>query len=1047
MNLDLFNNAEAVVRLTPLQQAMVAHTKLAGAGASIGQMSVRLRGELDPERLRAAFQQLVARHAALRTLFVTEDIEEPLQIVLAAAPIAVITTDLTGRADAEAHLDAFLTADRLIPFALESPPLMRIALFKLGAELWQLVLTRHHLIMDGWSANLLLRELEVLLAGEDLLSPAKPFHHFVDWLDRRDNAAVNAYWQDRLKDAGEGTSLLPGERLMRGEVPAALQEIIRPLGATLMARLVATARASGLSVQTFFAGAWAILAARYAGANAAQFGLTIAGRPEHTPDIAGSVGLFMDIVPFRIAVDDTVAVDRWLKNVQQQLADAARHPHIGIPTLNRLAGLEGGENLFSHILVLEAYGTRNAPQTRWVIEDYKFVDQTNFALNIGVVQDDDGAHLAAVFDPTRLAPAAMERLLANFETAIETVLGAGAAPLGTIDVTSASERRALDRMSGSASEPLMDGVEDLPHRLAAAVARHGSRTALVCGRDALTYDQLWQRAGQVAGALARRGIGCDGLVGLALPRSIAQVVALLGVLRAGGAFVPLDPDDPPARRAAMVADAGLAVVLEPDDLDAMTTRSAEAPKLSDLPRSAAAYALFTSGSTGRPKLALNSQEAIINRLAWMQKAFPIGPDDRVLQKTASTFDVSVWEFLWPLLEGAGLVLASPNAHRDPQAIRDAVGKDRITVLHLVPSMLRLIVAIGGLETWTCLRHLVLSGEAVDADLPPLLREALPSTIVHNLYGPAEAAIDVTVQELDELDRGEPVPIGRPIDGVSIRLLDRAARPVPWGAIGELAIGGIAVGRGYVGRPDLTAERFAPDPFAGPCRRLYRTGDLARWDEAGRLIFHGRADHQVKLRGQRIELGEIETALRGCRGIAAAAVLVAHKGSPDAALIAHVVGSDPSEPTEALIERTRKSLRAILPFTLVPAQWHRHEALPRLASQKIDRKALVTRPGSLRSPPVAPRNDEERQLAELWSQVLGRSDIGVTTDFFELGGHSLLLVRLANLIQRDFGVAVELAELFDMTTVERQLTLILDRWLAAADSEVATRMLADVAAAG
>ena len=326
MNFDLFNNAEAIVRLTPLQLAMVAHTKLASAGASIGQMSVRLRGKLDPARFGVAFQQLVDRHAALRTLFVAEDVEEPLQIVLAAAPITIVTTDLTGRADAEGHLDAFLAADRRTPFALDRPPLMRIALFKLGAELWQLVLTRHHLIMDGWSANLLLRELEILLAGESLPGPAKPFHYFVDWLDRRDNAAVNAFWQNQLKDACEGTSLLPGERLMGGEVPAALQEIIRPLGATLMALLVATARASGLSVQTFFAGAWALLAARYAGANVVQFGLTVTGRPEHLPDIDGSVGLFMDIVPIRVAVDDTVAVDRWLKNVQQQLADAARHP-------------------------------------------------------------------------------------------------------------------------------------------------------------------------------------------------------------------------------------------------------------------------------------------------------------------------------------------------------------------------------------------------------------------------------------------------------------------------------------------------------------------------------------------------------------------------------------------------------------------------------------------------------------------------------------------------------------------------------------------------
>jgi amino acid adenylation domain-containing protein len=1046
MNLDLFSNAEAIVRLTPLQHAMLAHTKLRGGGAYIGQMSVRLRGKLDPDRIGAAFQQLVDRHAALRTLFTTEGVEEPLQIVLPVTPITVLTTDLVGRSDAQIYLNEFLSTDRVTPFALDHPPLMRVALFRLDAELWHLVLTRHHLIMDGWSANLLLEELDALLAGERLLGPVKPFHHFVDWLDRRDNAAANAFWAESLKAASEGTWLLPGERLMRGETPAALREIIRPLEGALVTRLHATARASGLTTQTFFTGAWATLAARYAGANVAQFGLTVAGRPEELPDVAGSVGLFMDTVPICIAVDNTEPVDRWLKGIQQTLADTARHPHLGIPALKRIAGLQGDETLFSHILVLEAYKTQSGRRASWSIEEYRFIDQTNFALNVGVVQD-DGVHLAAVFDPTRLAPTVIERLLANFETAIEAMLCAGAAPLGTIDIVSASERLALERMSGCQYPPLTETGDDLPHRLAVAVADHGPRTAVICGRDALTYDHLWQHAGQIAAHLRRRGIECDQLVGLALPRSIAQVVAMLGVLRAGGAFVPLDPDDPPARRAAMVADADLKVVIGPEDLDAMMMQPADPPPLASLPRNAAAYALFTSGSTGRAKLALNGQEAIVNRLAWMQKAFPIGQDDRVLQKTASTFDVSVWEFLWPLLEGACLVLAAPNAHRDSEAIREAVGKDGITVLHLVPSVLRLILAIGGLETWTSLRHLIMSGESVDSDLPLLLRRALPMAQVHNLYGPAEAAIDVTVQELDELATGETVPIGRPIDGVSIRLLDGASRPVPWGAIGEIAIGGIAVGRGYVGRPDLTADRFAPDPLAGPGQRLYRTGDLARWDEAGRLLFHGRADYEIKLRGQRIDLGEIETALRASPGITDAVVLVAGKGTPDASLVAHLVGGAPNEPSEALIERTRKSLRDTLPAALVPAQWHRHEALPRLASQKIDRTALSALAGPLRSPPVAPRNDEERQLANLWSQVLGRSDVGVTTDFFELGGHSLLLVRLGNLIQRDFGVTLELAELFDATTVERQLTLVLDRWLAAADSGVAARMLAEIVEGG
>ena len=1046
MNFDLFSNAEAIVGLTPLQHAMLAYTKRRSGGAYIGQMSVRLRGRLDPAAIGAAFQCLVERHAALRTLFATEGLEEPVQIVLPTAVLRIHSEDLSCRADAEAHLSAFLTTDAVTAFALDRPPLMRVSLFRLGVDLWQLVLTRHHLIMDGWSATLLFQELEALLGGETALPPAQPFHPFIDWLNRRDGSAAQAFWAERLNGAGEGTVLLPGERLLRGETPAALREIVRPLGAALVERLQAASRAAGLTTQTVFAGAWAVLAARYAGTATAQFGLTVAGRPEELPHVAGSVGLFIDTLPMRIVVDDAMPVDAWLERLQQTLADANRYPHVAPAVLRQAAGLEGDETLFSHILVLEAYGKRTEPAAVWSIEEYRFVDQTNFALNVGVVQD-AGTQLAAVFDPTRLAPAAIERLLANFETAIEAILAAGAAPLGTIDIVSPGERLELVRLSGSAAAPLNRPEDDLAGRLAAAVARHGSRTALVDGSDALTYDLLWQRAGQVAGHLTHRGIACDRLVGLALPRSIAQVVAILGVVRAGGGFVPLDPDDPPARRAGLIAEAGLDVVLDPDDVAAMLAQPADPPPLPRLPGNAAAYALFTSGSTGRPKLALNPQRAIVNRLAWMQQALPIGPDDRVLQKTASTFDVAVWEFLWPLLEGACLVLAGPRAHRDPAAIRDAVAAGGITILHLVPSMLRLILAMGGVESWTRLRHLVLSGEAVDPDLPALLREALPRTQLHNLYGPAEAAIDVTFQNLDALAAGEAVPIGRPIDGVSIQILDRALRPVAWGAVGELTIGGVAVGRGYVGRPDLTAERFAPDPAAGPGARLYRTGDLARFDESGRILFLGRADHQVKLRGQRIELGEIETALRTIDGVADAAVLVLSKGTPDAALVAHLVATDAAEATDRLIERVRTAMREILPPALVPALWHVHMGLPRLASQKIDRKTLAALAGATRPPLVPPRNEEERLLAQHWAQVLGRSDIGVTADFFELGGHSLLLVRLANLIQRDFNVTLELADLFDATTVERQLTLILDRWLASADVEVAERMLADVAEIG
>jgi amino acid adenylation domain-containing protein len=1037
MVFDPYADAEAIVRLTPLQQAMLAHSRFAGGGAYVGQMSVRLRGQLDPARVESAFRQLVARHEALRTIFVGEGLDEPLQVAQRSAELALRVEDLTGAADAEAWIEAFLDADRVTPFDLLTPPLMRVALFRLGEERWHLVLTRHHLIMDGWSATLLFRELEALIAGAGDLPAAEPFHRFVEWLETRDHEASRAYWREALAGAGEGTAIFPGERLARGELPATLHETIRPLDTALVEQVAAAARRRGVTQQTLYAGAWAMLAARYSGGNAAQFGVTIAGRPEELAGATGTVGLFIDTVPLAVRTGDDVAVGPWLEALQHQLAEAGRHAHLGLAALRESAGLAADQALFSHILVLEAYGNRAEPaEDALDIQDYRFIDQTNFALNIGVVQDRQ-SHLAAVFDPGRIAPAAAERLLANFETAIRAIAEADVV-LGEIDVIAGEERERLHVLAGD-GDPIPAESLTLPARLAEAVAHHGTLTALEGEGAALSYAELWAQAGQVAAALQARGVGCERLVGLALPRSIAQVIAILGVIRAGGAFVPLDPDDPAARRESMAADAGLGLVLGPDEIATMLAGPQADPPLPDLPGNAAAYALFTSGSTGRPKAALNGQRAIVNRLDWMQRAYPIGPGDRVLQKTASTFDVAVWEFLWPLLEGATLVLAGPSAHRDPAEIRDAVESQRITVLHLVPSLLRLFLALPGVERCTSLRHLIVSGEALDADLPGLMRAKLPGAALHNLYGPAEAAIDVTFQEMDGLAPGETVPIGRPIDGATIRLLDRGGRPVPLGAIGELVIGGAAGGRGYVGRADLTAERFVPDAAGA---RRYRTGDLACWDEAGRLIFHGRADDQVKLRGHRIELGEIEAALRSIDGVADAAVTIQAKGTADAALTAHLVSAEPAEPGDALIERTRAALRTMLPRALVPGGWQVAASLPRLPSQKIDRRALSAMAAPAIAASIPPRTEEEALLASLWSEVLGQREIGVTDDFFALGGHSLLLVRLANLIERDFGVPLELAELFDATTIERQIELILDKLLLAADPELAESLMAE-----
>ena len=564
--------------------------------------------------------------------------------------------------------------------------------------------------------------------------------------------------------------------------------------------------------------------------------------------------------------------------------------------------------------------------------------------------------------------------------------------------------------------------------------------ALVFEGQSLTYRELDARANQLAWHLRSLGVGPEVRVGLCVERSLEMVIALLATLKAGGAYVPLDPDYPSQRLVWMLEDARPAVLLAQQRLlsrlpphearvlclDSQWNEVAAHPRHAPPPLASPdnlAYIIFTSGSTGRPKGAMNAHAPVVNRLLWMQEEYGLGPQDTVLQKTPFSFDVSVWEFFWPLMVGARLVVARPGGHQEPAYLVRLIAEARVTTLHFVPSMLQVFLEEPGLERCVALRRVVCSGEALPLELAERCLQRLPQAGLHNLYGPTEAAVDVTYYACVRGEHRRSVPIGRPVANTSIRLLDPKLRPVPIGVPGELFIGGVQVGRGYLSRPELTAERFIPDPFSEtPGARMYRTGDVARWLPDGNVEYLGRADFQVKIRGLRIELGEIESVLEQHPTVQQAVVMAREDVPGDKRLVAYVAGRGGVAAVDP--EALNARLREKLPEYMVPSALVVLEALPLNPNGKVDRKALpAPKLERTREEPVAPSTPTEAEVAALFSELLHVERVGAQDDLFKLGGNSLMATRVVARLRARFGVELPVRVLFQHSTVQQVARLV------------------------
>ncbi|GGX92309.1 hypothetical protein GCM10010358_52760 [Streptomyces minutiscleroticus] len=991
-------------------------------------VALRLRGPLDRAALRTALDGVLRRHEVLRTRYPVVD-GEPVQVVDGPGSVPLDEEDLGAldRAAADARIAALATGARR-PVDLAEGPVFSAVLARLAPEEHVVLLTVHHIACDGRSEDILVRELaeryEDAVAGRATRSPEPPVQYadFALWQSERlSGAALRRpldHWCERL--AGLPPLELPTDRPRPAVRDSAggLAPLAVPAGTAR--RLTALAREHGATPFMALLAAHAVLLGRWSGQRDVAVGFPVAGRDRS--QLQDLVGLFLNTLVLRVDLSGTPSFADLLRQVRESALDAYAHQEMPFERLVEELAPERDPSrtpLFSSMLLWQEAAGPQAPATMGALTAERLPvgeSTAKFDLTVGLAEQPDGSlsggvnYASALFDR-----ATAERFAAHFARLLESAVASPDTPVDELEILPAAER---DRqLIGFNATGRRYPADTLPQLFEAQAARTPDAEAVRFEGAGLSYRELAGRAELLAHHLRSLGVGPESVVGVCLHRGTDLVVALLAVLKAGGAYLPLDPDYPADRLAFMLEDSGArAVITDPRLAPLVRDRAPHLVDITgDIPRGPArapvvaaapghpAYLIYTSGSTGRPKGVLIEHRAIVNRLHWMQEAYGLGTDDRVLQKTPYGFDVSVWEFFWPLITGATLVLARPGGHRDPAYLAGLIGTEAVTTVHFVPSMLRAFLA-EPLPALPSLRRMVCSGEALPADLVTAVHERIGCEL-HNLYGPTEAAVDVTAARCEP---GLPVTIGRPIANTRTYILDTSLRPVPIGVPGELLIGGVQLARGYLDRPALTADRFVPDPFAGePGGRLYRTGDLARYRADGAIEYLGRLDHQVKIRGQRVEPGEIETVLAEAPGVAAAAVAV-----HDEQLVGYLV------PLSADVEAAREHLRGRLPEHMRPVHWTLLQALPLTPSGKTDRKALPA-PDRTRSDLVgafvAPRTAIERTLADAFATALGVDKVGVHDGFFHLGGDSMRAIRAVGAL-RGQGLAVSVQDVFARQTV-------------------------------
>ncbi|WP_442024720.1 amino acid adenylation domain-containing protein, partial [Nocardia sp. 2YAB30] len=1043
-----------VLPLSPLQAGLLFLAEVSPVDDYIMQFAVELSGDADIERLRGAAQAVLDRHANLRTAFVATTDGIPVQLVVDAVEVGwQIVEDVH-----DAELPAILEADLRHRFDPAVAPLVRFTLYRTESGCAHLVLTTHHILLDGWSMPLLMKDLLVLYAthgDSSQLPQVRPYRDYLAWLSRQDRDAALRAWTTAL-DGLEATPLAPA--LARHAAPEpGVGTLAFDLSPEQTSAMVAFAAEAGVTVNTVVQAAWGLVIAAGTDRDDVVFGAAVSGRPPQLDGIDDMIGLFVNTIPVRVQFDPRWTVRELLGRLQSEQAALLDRHYLGLADIQHALGVDG---LFDSLLAYESYpmDTEGLQQRAnsidgMAITGLQSVNFSHYPLTV-LVELTAQLTVKVIYQRNTVDGAAAQAVTDRMRMLIGEFVAGPRRTLAATNLLLDAEHAALDAVNDTTAPEFVDDAT-LVALFHAQCERTPDAPAVTFGDETLTYAQLRSRASRLAGELVRRGAGPETRIAVAMRRSLELVVAIYAVLESGAAYVPVDPDHPVERNDYVLTgsaplfvlttvmdgfETGTAATvldieqLEPASQEASVTTvpewifepSGSRPDDMKARPDNIAYVIYTSGSTGRPKGVMITHRQMVNQFRWNQREYPHSTGDVVLHKTPITFDISTWELFWPLQTGARIVVAEPDGHRDPRYLAEVIERESISTVHFVPSMLDAYLELEQLPKALPYRVFA-AGEALAATTAAAFHDRVSGEL-YNWYGPAEATV-VTAAAVpaptppSPNDRGEirgAVPIGAPAANTRVFVLDRQLRQVPVGATGELYVAGVQLARGYLGAPALTAERFVASPFE-PGARLYRTGDIVKLvgrsagsASAGELDspvleYLGRADFQVKLRGQRIEPGEIEAVLLEHDSVGHAAVALVPE--PDR-LVGYVVAASGHTIDEvALLEHTRRGL----PAYMVPSVLVTLPELPLNASGKLDRKALPI-PAFTARPYREPVTPLQQAVAAVFAEVLGIERAGLDDDFFALGGTSLVASQAVSRLRRATGAQLRVQWFFLDPTV-------------------------------
>ncbi|PLC06709.1 non-ribosomal peptide synthetase [Variovorax sp. RO1] len=1009
--------------------------------------ALRLTGALQVDALRAALDDLVARHESLRTVFREGSDGVAAQWITSTGMLPLEVVDLRDvpAGERDDRLEHEARRIKSAPFDLTQGGLLRAALLRLADDTQVLAVVMHHIVSDGASMQVLIDELAAgyaaRLQGSAAALPV-PRVQYADyavwqreWLAAGEAERQLAWWQKELGDEHPVLEL----RTDRPRKPQASYRAARhafELPAPLLGQLRGVAQADGATLFMVLLAGLQVLLHRYTGQEEIRVGAAIANR--NRVEFENVIGLFVNTLVLRNPIDGRTPLSRALAQAREAVLGAQAHQDLPFEQLvQRLQP----ERSMSHSPLFQVMFNHlfedHRPLQRLEgiqVQDHALPDlQTQFDWVLEARERPDGRlMLDVIYADDLFERDTIARMAQHYVAVLGALCADTSRAVGDIALLDAAENAQLAGWSVNARR------EPQPQPVHHAIAQHAKQqpdaVALLFDEQALSFAELDRRANRLAHRLVALGVKPDMRVGIVMERSVEMVVGLLAILKAGGAYLPLDPDYPLQRLAYMVEDSGIALLLthratrehiaERAGLARLEVDSIDLSNEPDTDPGVAlhgenlAYVIYTSGSTGKPKGAAVRHAALHSCMAWMQDTYCLGRENTVLHKAPFGFDVSVWEMFWPLTAGARLVVANPGDHRDPARLVELIRRHQITTLNFVPSMLQAFLAHKDIESSTRLKHIICGGEAMPAETQKETLQRLHGATLQNLYGPTETTIHVTRWTCRD-DGQSLVPIGQPISDTQCHILDAELNQVPRGVAGELYLGGVSLARGYLNKPGLSAERFVANPF-GAGDRLYRTGDLVRWNTEGQIEYLGRIDHQVKIRGFRIELGEIEAQILAQPAVREA-VVVAREGAAGASLVAYIAAHTQQAVDTAAL---RQQLGQVLPDYMVPRAVVVLDALPLNANGKVDRKALPEPEGLGRARTYeAPEGHVARTLAAIWSEVLQVEQVGRHDNFFDLGGHSLLLIRAHRLLEDRLQATFPLVNLFKYPTVES-----LARWI-------------------